>query len=174
MTLLDATVAHLQRHDVSHALIGAAALALHGISRSTLDQDLLVTDRRVLDPAFWTTLGSTARIDARRGDADDPLAGVVRLSQESERDVDIVVGRSRWQGEVLARAVTVPSDLQLRLVTRSDLVLLKLYAGGNQDAWDIEQLFAAPGVDTAAAEVEARLSDLPPRCTELWRRLRRR
>ncbi len=34
--------------DMPHALIGAAALAVHGVSRSTFDQDILVTDTRAL------------------------------------------------------------------------------------------------------------------------------
>jgi len=38
------------------ALIGAAALAVHGISRSTFDIDLLVTDRGVLDDSLWISL----------------------------------------------------------------------------------------------------------------------
>jgi hypothetical protein len=64
---------------VPYALIGAVALSLYGISRSTLDIDLLVTDRRVLEPDFWSDLDATGvRVDARRGDADDPLSGVVR------------------------------------------------------------------------------------------------
>lgn len=68
------------------------ALALHGISRSTFDQDLLVTNLRVLDDAFWDDLRNIAQVDVRRGDADDPLAGVVRLQRRDDRDVDLVGG----------------------------------------------------------------------------------
>ena len=39
----------LEESGIGHAVIGAAALAIHGISRSTFDLDLLVTDRRALD-----------------------------------------------------------------------------------------------------------------------------
>jgi len=38
----------LRRERIDFALIGAAALAAHGVSRSTVDIDLLVTDARVL------------------------------------------------------------------------------------------------------------------------------
>ena len=56
----------------------------------------------------------------------------------------------------------------------SDLALLKLYAGGPQDAWDIEQLLAGADRGALIAEVESRLADLPPRATALWRRIHER
>lgn len=54
----------------------------------------------------------------------------------------------------------------------ADLVLLKLYAGGPQDAWDIAQLLdAAPAIEPL---VEASLGGLPAECAALWRRIRAR
>ena len=172
MTLLDAVGAHLDARGVAHALIGASALAVHGVSRSTFDQDLLVTDTRVLDPVFWSSLDIDASVDARRGDADDPLAGVVRLGGAGDRDVDIVVGRHAWQQEMLERAAPVAPGAALRAVQAADLILLKLYAGGSQDRWDIEQLLAMNDAVALAAIVDDRLSALPARCSELWQRLR--
>ena len=156
---------------IPSALIGAAALAVHGVSRSTFDQDLLVMDERVLDTQTWDTLHGGASVDIRRGDADDPLAGVVRLSAANERDVDVVVGRYGWQAEILADAEPLTIDtIELHVVTGAGLVLLKLYAGGTQDLWDIEQLRAAAGSALDRA-VEARLDPLPQRCRDAWRRL---
>ena len=43
-----------------------------------------------------------------------------------------------------------------RAVVRSrDLVLLKLYAGGTQDLWDVRELLQLPGRDRLMADVEA-------------------
>jgi hypothetical protein len=154
-----------------HALIGAGALAVHGVSRSTLDHDILVVDRKVLEAGFWEPLGSDANVDARPGDADDPLGGVVRLTARRERDVDVVVGRHSWQADMLTRAMRV-GEQQLPVVQRVDLILLKLYAGGSQDRWDIEQLLAlAPRADVTS-EVEARVDVLPPSGRALWVTLR--
>ena len=176
MTLLDAVAAHLERFGIPHALVGAAALALHGISRSTLDQDILVTDTRVLDEGFWKEFVSTALVDRRRGDSDDPLAGVVRIESGDDRavdrTVDLIVGHSAWQSDMLTRAEPVLDASGLRVVRAADLVLLKLYAGGSQDRWDIEQLLASDESGTLIAEVEERLPDLPARCAALWIRLR--
>jgi Nucleotidyl transferase of unknown function (DUF2204) len=171
VTLLERVAALLSARGIRHALIGAAALAVHGVSRSTLDQDLLVHDRRVLDPDFWAELSGAASIDIRTGDADDPLAGVVRASDEGERAVDVVVGRYQWQQHVLERATTI-GEYQLPVVQRADLILLKLYAGGSQDKWDIEQLLAIDSSAEALASIDAHIASLPARSRELWRALR--
>jgi hypothetical protein len=172
VNLLDRVVERLSSTGIAHALIGAAALAAHGISRSTLDRDLLVTDIRVLDDGFWDALGSPAAVDVRRGDADDPLAGIVRVTSAEERDVDVVVGREAWQREVVARAQRIGAG-PLAVVQRADLVLLKLYAGGLQDRWDIEQLLALDRREALVADVDERIEALPRESRELWFQLRR-
>jgi hypothetical protein len=48
MTLLAEVLRVLEREQVPHALIGAAALAVRGVSRSTADIDLLCVDAKVL------------------------------------------------------------------------------------------------------------------------------
>jgi hypothetical protein len=161
----------LRRSGVPYALIGAGALAVHGVSRSTLDQDLLATDSRVLADEFWSALqGATAEV--RVGDRDDPLAGVVRIAQPGERDVDVVVGRQAWQNDAITRAMIVQTDFQIPVVRAADLILLKLYAGGTQDMWDIEQLLAAGDAASLCADVERSLAALPARSRELWSGIR--
>jgi hypothetical protein len=163
----------LSARDIPHGLIGAGALAVHGVSRSTFDLDLLVTDRRVLEAAFWTGIaGAGGVLDVRIGDDADPLAGVVRLSRPGSRSVDVVVGRSAWQAETLDRAgprnlgaVSVP------VVAPADLILLKLFAGGPQDAWDVEQLLALLDRPALVAEVEGRVSRLPRDAMDLWHKI---
>ena len=164
------TAAALTAGEVRFALIGAAAMAARGVSRSTVDQDLLVTDVRVLRADFWTSVGAV--IDTRPGDASDALAGVVRLTADGERPVDVVIGRGAWMEEILARTpnVAVPGGV-LPVADAADLILLKLYAGGSQDLWDIEQLLAAAQPGTAlAAVVDARLAAAPAALRVLWER----
>jgi hypothetical protein len=71
----------------------------------------------------------------------------------------------------LDRAVRV-GDGQLRVVRAADLILLKLYAGGTQDRWDIEQLLALEPAGALVDDVESRAAVLPPDSRELWARLR--
>lgn len=173
MTLLRQVVDRLADLEVRFALIGAAALAVHGASRSTLDVDLLATDRRVLEAATWSPL-SPERIqaDIRLGDADDPLAGVVRFTAGEQRAVDLVVGKNRWQREAIDRAAPgTYLGLEIPVVRAEDLVLLKLFAGGPQDAWDVRQLLAGDERATLVEGVETHLPRLDRTARDLWRRI---
>jgi hypothetical protein len=124
LSLLARVSALLERRGTQHALIGAAALAAHGVPRATADVDLLVVETACLDDSTWAELGgSGVRVEIRRGDAADPLAGVVRVTAEGDSSVDIIVGRYGWQRDI-------------------------------------------------AAQVEARLPELPPECGALWARIR--
>lgn len=171
--LFDEVTRHLATRHIRYAVIGAAALALHGVSRSTFDQDLLVTDSSVLAAEMWEPLRNSTAIDVRRGDAGDPLAGVVRFQRADERPVDIVVGRFKWQSDIVLRAERLGAPgAEIPLARAADLVLLKLYAGGSQDRWDIEQLLALDLDGAIRTEVESRISDLPGRCETMWAALR--
>ena len=171
--LLAVVVAWLGRSGIPCALIGAAALAVRGVARSTFDLDLFTTDVRALDPDTWRELGdSRARVTVRRGDADDPLAGVVRIESPDQRTVDVIVGRWEWQDAIVRRAEPIEiENAVIPVVRASDLILLKLYAGGSQDAWDIEQLLAAGDRETLVVAVTAELDSLPGDARARWRRI---
>jgi hypothetical protein len=174
MRLVADVAAVLDREGVRHALIGAGALAVHGVSRSTADLDLLTVDPKVLDQAFWREIaGRGARLQVLRGDPDDPLAGSVRLSEGTEI-VDVVVGRFDWQRQIIDAAQTLSLGvLTLPVARPSGLILLKLHAGGPKDAWDIRSLLDAVGdAGDVAAEVERALPRLPNVARRLWSRLR--
>lgn len=172
MTLLDRVSATLASRGIDHAIIGAAALAAHGIARATFDLDLLATDAACLDERVWEDLRSTGvTVEIRRGDASDPLGGVVRIVAKEETPVDLILGKSPWQRALISRATILRiGDSTLRVARAADLILLKLYAGGPQDAWDIDQLLDVNS--TLVAEVEALLDSLPEECAVLWRRIR--
>ena len=157
-----------------YALIGAGALAAHGVARSTFDLDLFTTNRDVLRPGAWAALAADTgiRFSVRTGDADDPLAGVVHVEAGGERDVDVVVGRAAWQAEAVERAQpVVVAGIRLPVVTAADLVLFKLYAGGAQDGWDIQQLLGGAGREELVLAVESRLGALPAPARQLWQQL---
>src|SRR5688572_13718617 len=110
MTLAERVTTLLNHAHIAHAVVGAAALAAAGVVRSSLDLDLLTLDARVLDRRLWTVLADDGvEIDVRRGDADDPLAGVVRATAADERPVDVIVGRFAWQQRAVERARVLPS-----------------------------------------------------------------
>jgi predicted nucleotidyltransferase len=175
VTLLGEVVRLLGAQGIRHAVIGAAAMAVHGISRSTLDIDLFTTDARALSGEIYRHGFAKLSVDARIGDADDPLAGIVRIAHEGDRDVDIVVGRAAWQTSCLERAeVHQIEDVAVPVVTAADLILLKLYAAGSQDAWDIEQLLALPIAAADVSAISQRVGALPAPSRALWHQLRAR
>ena len=174
MSLLGSVVEALRRERVPHALIGAAAMAIHGVSRSTGDIDLLTIDTGVLRKELWASIeraGATLRIVA--GDADDPLAGSVRLT-DGNQIVDVVVGRGTWQREAIETAVpSLIGDVEVAVARLGALVLLKLYAGGPKDAWDIRSLLEVVDDEPALrAEIERTLPHLGADAGRLWRRLK--
>ena len=156
--------------ELPHALIGAAALGVHGVARSTSDLDLLVADRGALDAARWMPLRAAGcAVDLRLGDAWDPLVGVVRVRRGKSTPIDVVVAGA-WVSPILARAgklapVTL-GGASIPVVAAADLVILKLYAGGPLDLHDVEALLA---VDPATeALVVAGLASVPEGCREAW------
>lgn len=171
MTVFERVHGVLNHAGIAHALIGASALAARGVARSTYDIDLLTTDERVLEPRLWHSLSSDGlRIDIRRGDADDPLGGVVRVETANERPVDVILGKLAWQQRAVERAELVAGGPPV--VLARDLVLLKLYAGGTQDLWDVRELLRQPGSAQLAGEVTADLAALSSEMRQRWLGLR--
>lgn len=59
------------------------------------------------------------------------------------------------------------------MVRPAGLVLLKLYAGGSKDAWDVHWLLEShEQADAIRAEVDLMVPRLPPECLRLWDRVR--
>ncbi len=169
MSLLSQVAETLDAAGIRNALIGAMALTAYGVNRATADIDLLTIDSACLKPDFWSDLKSRGiEVRIRKGDFTDPLAGVVRCDAPGESPLDVVVGKFAWQRKILDRAEPLGEQ---RVVRAADLILLKLYAGGPQDAWDIQQLLLAPTRNLWVQEVEPRLSDLPAGCSEMWNKL---
>ena len=164
----------LERERVPHALIGAAALAVRGVSRATVDIDLLSVDTRILRREMWAELETAPRaVRVLVGDAEDPLAGTVRVGDGSEI-VDVVVGRHAWEREIVEAAERLSvGEVTVPVARPVGLVLRKLHAGGPKDAWDIHALLdAAERPSELEAEVERLVLNLPANARKLWSRLR--
>lgn len=169
MSLLPQITAALDAAKIPYALIGAAALSVYGVNRATLDLDLFATSPACLDLDLWKGLPPSAEVDIRRGDLTDPLAGVVRFQVPGTQPIDLVVGKLTWQREIIERAPSTGAGPPV--VRLPDLILLKIYAGGPQDAWDIQQLLERTDRDEVIREVEESLTKLPSRCASFWRKI---
>lgn len=171
LSLLERVAEVLREAGTPFSLIGASAMAAHGVLRSTVDQDLLVVDSSCLKPDFWSRLADEGvDVEVRKGDLYDPLAGVVRFTVPGERPLDVVVGKFTWQKRIIERAVAAPGS-SVPVVRAADLILLKLYAGGPQDAWDVQQLLAGKDREALIREVEAEIPQLPSDRHALWQKI---
>jgi hypothetical protein len=79
------------------------------------------------------------------------------------------VGKLIWQRELIERAV--PAGNGPPVVRLPDLILLKLYAGGPQDAWDIQQLLERTDGAEILREVEENVPKLPAHSAKLWQKI---
>lgn len=162
----------LDRLGVTYVLAGGMAVVARGYARFTLDLDLLTTDSRVLQPTIWDELRNAGiPVDVRKGESDDPLAGVVRIGARPET-IDVIVGRWKWEQRVIDRAELLEVEgRKIRVPITSDLILLKVSAGGSIDQQDVVRLLAVGPRDQLIAEVNEKISELPIEAQQLWSRL---
>ncbi|MGK2859779.1 MAG: hypothetical protein ACSLFQ_21490 [Thermoanaerobaculia bacterium] len=163
----------LDRLEIEFMLVGAAALAARGLTRGTRDLDFMTTDRTVLGLDWSALLPPDARIDVKRGDSDDPLAGVVRFVRSDAEEVDLVVARWKWQQSVLERSEACDvGAFVVRVPSVGDLVLLKLEAGSFLDQRDAAQLLEIHGA-AASRDIDERIAELPEQLQRAWQSFRR-
>ena len=169
LALAELVAGEARRLGFEAAMIGAAALAVHGYARGTEDIDLAVA----VDPgtklkALQSALQAGGfESELRLPGDDDPLGGLLTVrapqagSPGSIDVVEVVNFRNPHRfvatpgPAAIARAEAMAGS-SLRCVTLGDLVALKLYAGGLADLADIEQLLAHnPDADLATIRAVA-------------------
>ncbi len=167
---IDPVVELLESRGADFALIGGHALAARGYPRFTVDVDLMTTAAWILDEDPWATLyAAGASVERRRGDIDDPLAGVVHVLLPDGTDIDIVLAKWQWEADVITRAepMHLRPDLVIRVPLSSDLILLKLSAGGSLDLRDAATLLSGDR-ERLIDEVEAKLRKVRPDVQRQW------
>jgi hypothetical protein len=154
-----------------YALIGGHAVIIRGHIRPTFDYDFLTSDAAALDPSSWESLEG-ASVNVNKGDYDDQFRGVVHIKLPDGIDVDVIVAKWKWEGGVIDRAESMDVEGVTMPVPRvSDLILLKLAAGGGLDLQDIMNLIDVHGGDPLISEVEARLDEVRPDVRDTWTKL---
>jgi hypothetical protein len=129
----------LTRRKIPFVLIGAVALAIHGVARFTADVDLLTTDQSVLERGFWASYQGPVP-ESRTGGGEDPLLGVVRFATMPQHD--LIVAQSPGARLALDEAVSL-EGLPCLVASPLALLALKAEAGAPQDAYDSRALLEA-------------------------------
>lgn len=168
----------LAARGIESVLIGAAAMAVHGYPRSTVDVDL----GTAVEPT--PKLSWFAKELRERGyqaelllpEPEDPLGGVIRVTLGEDSSLDIVNFTNPWHAgaeQILQDAIVKAPPAQegsgLRVIPLAHLIALKLYAGGPKATADVVELLRAnPGLERkklrdflAAHGLAARLDQLP-------------
>jgi hypothetical protein len=143
---LQKATAALDSLRVPYALIGGLAVDAYGGTRLTKDIDFLIdwpiSDAKSLAQSL-TRSGLPA--EARRGDIDDPVPGVIRIGisvGEATIRCDLLFPIQAWHRDAVRAASHVQlKGLRLPIVQPGHLFLLKLEAGGTLDLYDAAQLF---------------------------------
>ena len=173
MNVLEAVAGFLESIGAPYALIGAHAVGVRGHPRMSLDYDFLTTDERVLQRGIWRPLEqSGATIDCRKGEFDDPIAGVVHLSFPSGMEADVLLAKWKWEAEIIERAERLDiGGMKVPVPLTSDLILLKLAAGGPIDLQDVVALVETDR-DRWTAEVDRKIGNVPADVAAVWARLK--
>jgi hypothetical protein len=173
MKSVEPVVRILETIGAPYALIGGHAVGARGFPRMTVDVDFLTTDRRVLQRDIWKSLeAGGASVDPRKGDFDDPLAGVVHIRLAAGDEVDVVVAKWKWEAGVIARAERLDvGGVNVPVPRTSDLILLKLSAGGALDLQDVVVLLAVADRERVIREVEENISNLGADGIDAWSRI---
>jgi predicted nucleotidyltransferase len=147
LLLLD-VVEILRREKVDYAIIGAFALSVLGVVRATMDADaLLFTEPGRLPKLENKFRQAGFNTGLRTAEADDPVSGMLILSDDFGNHVELLGGLRNMDPEILYRTLEITfRDAKLRIVGREDFIAMKCYAGGPQDILDARSAYrAAPG-----------------------------
>lgn len=78
------------------------------------------------------------------GDLDDPIPGLLRLSDSFGNRVDLLIGLRGLEPAAFSRGVDVPfQGMTLRFIGREDFIAMKVFAGGPLDLIDASRAILA-------------------------------
>ena len=135
----------LAARSIDYAVIGALAASLHGAGRASLDADLVVSASVMEGMGINDALKRAGlTTDFRRGDLEDAIPGLVRVSDSFGNQVDVLLGIRGLDPKAFSRTVEVPLEgTPLRFVGREDFIAMKVAAGGPIDLVDAQNAIAA-------------------------------
>jgi hypothetical protein len=144
LLLLD-VVDQLAGAGVTYAVVGALAASVHGAVRASMDADVVLSI--AMPKAAHLELAFKAagfRTELTHGDADDPVPGLLRLSDIYGNRVDVLIGLRGMEAQAFSRLVEVPfQGKTLKFIGREDFIAMKAFAGGPIDLIDAARAITA-------------------------------
>jgi predicted nucleotidyltransferase len=158
LLLLD-VVDSLIAQNVEYAVIGAMAASVHGVVRASMDADVLLSidsqQAKHLEAVF---AASALLTELTRGDFEDPVPGLIKVSDSFGNRVDLLLGLRGLEPDAFSRVVEVPfQGSKLKFIGREDFIAMKVFAGGPMDLLDAARAISA-GRDSLDFDLIRRLA----------------
>lgn len=97
---------------IDYAVVGALAASIHGVVRASMDADAIVSlslnEAQSLERAFEAAQFQT---ELTRGDFEDPIAGMLRLSDGFGNRVDLLIGLRGLDSQAFSRVRLRPQKI---------------------------------------------------------------
>jgi hypothetical protein len=146
LLLLD-VVDLLSDQNIDYAVVGALAASIHGTMRASMDADMVLSVGLPQAEQINQKLkGAGFQTDLNRGDLDDPIAALLKATDQYGNEVDVLIGLRGLDPQAFSRAISVPfQGKTLRFIGREDFVAMKVFAGGPVDLVDATRAITAGG-----------------------------
>lgn len=104
---------------------------------------LAVQEAKELEQTFKA---ANFHAELSRGDFNDPIPALLKLSDSFGNRVDLLIGLRGMEADAFLRILEVPFQGQiLRFIGREDFIAMKAFAGGPMDILDATRAIAAAG-----------------------------
>jgi predicted nucleotidyltransferase len=146
LLLLD-VVDVLTNQKIEYAVIGALAASVHGAVRASMDADVVLSIGLPEAKNFGDVLTRAGfQIDLARGDADDPIPALLKITDAHGNRVDMLIGLRGLDPMAFSRTIDIAFQGQtLKFVGREDFIAMKIFAGGPMDLLDASRAITAGG-----------------------------
>jgi hypothetical protein len=143
--LLVEVVEFLVTQNVQYAVVGALAASVHGAVRASLDADVLLSvDAQAAKHLESVFKAEGFRTELTRGDFEDPIPGLLKVSDSFGNRVDLLLGLKGMESQAFARAIEIPfQGSTLKFIGREDFIDMKVFAGGPMDLVDATRAISA-------------------------------
>jgi len=137
--LLSEVAALLDGLGIPYAVIGGIAASFHGIVRTSLDADAVISARNTvqLEQLIRRLERDQLQVSHRKGDFDDPIDAVIAVTDEHFNKVDLLTGIRGLSPDFADRTISVSVfGESLRIIGLEDFIAMKVFAGAPRDLQD--------------------------------------
>lgn len=131
----------LEERGIEHALVGAVALAVHGVPRATTDIDLLIRPES-LEPAAEEarSLGYIFEAQPMRFPDGMEIRRLSKIAGEETLTLDLLLVDANLEEIWASRQRVEASFAGAWVISRDALIRMKTWAGREQDLADVKRL----------------------------------